>query len=198
MNGYWAQLLRLTLSDPRDGARAVAKIDVSREALWSALTVIVALSVIGARIMSYMMPISQEQALGMPIAVSPIMLALIMWGLLVLTVFCVHYIGRAFGGQGHFNTSLKLVIWLQTILLLTQGLQILLGTVSLSLAGLLGLGFSLYSIWLFVNFVAVAHGFENRGTVLLGVVLSLFGVIFGLSLLFALIALLFGVEMPNG
>ena len=198
MNGYWAQLLRLTLSDPRDGARAVAKIDVSREALWSALTVIVALSVIGARIMSYMMPISQEQAVGMPIAVSPIMFALIMWGLLVLTVFCVHYIGRAFGGQGHFNTSLKLVIWLQTILLLAQGLQILLGTVSLPLAGLLGLGFSLYSIWLFVNFVAVAHGFENRGTVLLGVVLSLFGVIFGLSLLFALIALLFGVEMPNG
>jgi len=198
MNGYWAQLLRLTLSDPRDGARAVAKIDVSREALWSALTVIVALSVIGARIMSYMMPISQEQAVGMPIAVSPIMFALIMWGLLVLTVFCVHYIGRAFGGQGYFNTSLKLVIWLQTILLLAQGLQILLGTVSLPLAGLLGLGFSLYSIWLFVNFVAVAHGFENRGTVLLGVVLSLFGVIFGLSLLFALIALLFGVEMPNG
>lgn len=198
MNGFWGQLLKLTLSDPRAGARAVAEIDVSREVLWGALTVIVALSVIGARIMSYMTPISQEQALGMEFVSSPIMFALVMWGLLVLTVFSMHYIGRACGGVGHFNTSLKLVIWLQTILLLAQGVQIVFGAVSLLVAGLLGLGFSLYSIWLFVNFVAVAHGFENRGTVLMGVVLSLLGVVFGLSLLIALIAILFGLEMPNG
>lgn len=198
MNGYLVQLLKLTLSDPQEGARAVAKIDVSREVLWAALTIIVALSVIGARIMGYMTPVSQGQAPGMQFVSSPIMFALVMWGLLVLTVFCMHYIGRAFGGQGHFNTSLKLVIWLQTILLLAQGAQIVLGAVSLLVAGLLGLGFSLYSIWLFVNFVAVAHGFENRGTVLMGVVLSLVGVVFGMSLLIALIAVLFGMEMPNG
>jgi hypothetical protein len=198
MNGYWGQLLKLTLSDPREGARAVAQIDVSREVLWAALTVIVALSVIGARIMSFLTPSTQQAALGMEFVSSPIMFALVMWGLLVLTVFCMHYIGRAVGGQGRFDTSLKLVIWLQTILLLAQAAQIVIGAVSLMVAGLLGLGFSLYSIWLFVNFVAVAHGFENRGTVLMGIVLSVLGVVFGLSLLIALIAVLFGMEMPNG
>ncbi len=198
MNGFWGNLLILTLTDPRAGARAVAGINVSREVLWAALTAIVALSVIGARIMSYMTPVSQEQALGLQFVASPIMFALVMWGLLVLTVFSMHYIGRAFGGQGHFDTSLKMVIWLQTILLLAQAVQILFGAVSLVAAGLLGLAFSFYSIWLFVNFVTVAHQFTNRGTVLLGVVFSLFGVVFGLSLLFALIAVLFGLEMPNG
>ncbi len=198
MNGFWGNLLILTLSDPRAGARAVAGINVAREVLWGALTVIVALSVIGARIMNYMTPISQEQALGLQFVSSPIIFALVLWGLLVLTVFSMHYIGRAFGGQGHFDTSLKLVIWLQAILLLAQVVQILFGTVSLVAAGLLGLGFSLYSAWLFVNFVTVAHHFTHRGAVLLGVIISLFGVIFGFSLLIALIAVLLGLEMPNG
>ncbi|MEM6594436.1 MAG: Yip1 family protein [Pseudomonadota bacterium] len=195
---FWLDLMKLTVADPKSGAERLLSIDLSREAIWSLLAAVVALSVISAWLMNGLLPNGgQPDVMSMRFMSSPLMFALVMWGLLVLTVFCTHYIGQMFGGVGHFNDSLKLVTWLQAILLVVQIGQLIIALVSPALAAFVGLAIGLYSIWVFVMFVSVLHDFESRFMVFVAMLGVMLGLIFGLSLIVGLIATLFGVELPN-
>ena len=190
------RLTLLTLQTPGAGAKAVLTKAYPREFLWALLGLATILSVLMVQVMRYAFPQPEDAAPLMPFQSSPVLFALIMWGSLVLMVFCVYYIGRAFGGTGSFQDSLTAVIWLQFLLMVSQVLQFLIATVSMGLAALLGIGFLVYWIWIFATFVAVLHAFENRAVVLGGMFAALMGVMMGLSLITSLIAILFGVEMP--
>ncbi|MCY4180687.1 MAG: YIP1 family protein [Litoreibacter sp.] len=144
---YWLDLMKLTVVDPKSGAERMLSIEMSRQAIWTLLAVVVALSVIGAWIMNGLLPSTgQPDVMSLQFMSSPLMFALVMWGLLVMTVFCTHYVGRMFGGVGHFADSLKLVTWLQAILLVAQVAQLVLAIVSPPIAALAGLVIGLYSI----------------------------------------------------
>lgn len=197
MIAHLLKMVQFSIQSPKEGAEMVLSAKPSREILWSMLVLVVALTVILAQVMTYIAPPPPEAQDLMPFRSSPVMFALVMWGLLVLMVFCTHYIGQMFGGQGALDDSLMVVIWLQSILLVIQVVQIFLALLSPIVAGLFGLAFGLLSIWIFVNFVAVVHGFKNLALVLVGIVVSMFGVVFGLSILFVFIAILFGVDLPN-
>lgn len=195
-----AQLLKMvqfSVQSPKEGAQMVLNAKPSREILWSMLALVVALSVILAQIMRFLVPAPTDAEMLIPFQSSPVMFALVMWGLLVLMVFCTHFIGAIFGGEGAFDDSLVVVIWLQTILLVIQVIQVIVAFVSPMFAGIVGLVFGLLSIWIFVNFVAVVHGFKNLALVFFGLVASMLGVVFGLSLIFVFIAILFGIDLPN-
>ncbi|MEM7470119.1 MAG: Yip1 family protein [Pseudomonadota bacterium] len=195
---YWFDLMKMTVADPRAGAEQLLEIKMTRQAVWSLLAVVVALSVISAWMLNGMLPDTQQaEVVGMRFTSSPLMFALVMWGLLVLTVFATHYVGRMFGGEGHFNDSLKMVTWLQAILLVAQIGQLVVAVVSTAVAAFVGLAVGLYSIWIFVTFIAVLHSFANRLMVLVAMFGVMIGLIFGLSLIAGLIATLFGVELPN-
>ncbi len=191
------QMVQFSVQSPKQGAEMVLAAKPSREILWMILALVVALSVILSQFMAYLMPAPAEQEVLVPFRYSPVMFALIMWGLLVLMVCCTHYIGAMFGGTGAFDDSLTVVIWLQTILLVIQVVQLVLALFSPTISGIIGLVFGLLSIWIFVNFVAVVHGFKSLTYVFVGLVLSLFGVVFGLSLLFVFMSILFGINLPN-
>lgn len=191
-----ARLTILTLQSPREGAEAVLAHTHARQFLWALLALATVLSVLMVQVMRFAFPQPPDTAI-MPFQSAPLLFALIMWGSLVLMVFCVYYIGRAFGGTGSFQDSLLVVIWMQFLLMVSQALQILLAIVSLGLAALLGVGFIIYWVWIFASFITVLHGFQNRGTVLGGMFAAMMGVMLGLSMLTSLIAILFGVEMPN-
>jgi hypothetical protein len=60
-------------------------------------------------------------------------------------------------------------------------------------AGIGGIAALALFLWLFVNFVAVLHGFPSLLLVFVGIVVSAFAVVFGLSLILALI----GVTVPG-
>ncbi len=197
MIGHLLKMVQFSIQSPKEGAQMVLAAKPNREVLWTILVVIVALTVILAQIMTYIVPTPAEAQQLMPFASSPVMFALVMWGLLVLMVFCTHYIGQVFGGTGAFDDSLIIVIWLQAILLVVQVAQIVLAVISPFLAAMFGLAFGLLSVWIFVNFVAVVHGFKNLGMVLVAIILSMIGVVFGLSIIFVFIAILFGVDLPN-
>ena len=112
-------------------------------------------------------------------------------------VFCTYYIGRAFGGTGTLGGALRMVIWWQGFLAILQALQLVLVIASPLLAGLVGLVGGLYSLWVYVCFVSVLHGFASRGQVFLGILASLFGVAFGLILLSSILAAFLGLEVQN-
>lgn len=189
--------LKLTLENPSEGARAVLAYTGERELLWSTLTLVSVLSVLMVLLTHMVLPPPPDTMLRVPFLNTPLLFALVMWGSLVILVFCVHYIGQMFGGKGAFNQSITLVIWLQVLLMVSQVAQLVVAIVSVELAAFLGLGFMLYWIWIFACFVTVLHGFENRALVLGGIALSFMGVLFGLSFIISIIALLFGVELPN-
>jgi hypothetical protein len=62
------------------------------------------------------------------------------------------------------------------------------------LAGLLGLASIVLFFWLLTHFVALIHGFKSLPSVFIIIIAAIFGVIFGLSLLLALISL----SVPGG
>ncbi|MEM9581986.1 MAG: Yip1 family protein [Pseudomonadota bacterium] len=191
------QMVQFSVQSPKQGAQMVLDAKPAREILWLMLALVVALSVILAQLMTYMVPVPNDTGTLMPFQSSPVMFALIMWGLLVLMVFCTHYIGAMFGGTGEFDDSLTIVIWLQTILLVIQAAQLVIALVSPSISGIIGLLFGLFSIWIFINFVAVVHAFQSLTYVFIGLILSVFGVVFGLSMLFVFISILFGLDLQN-
>lgn len=197
MRAEFIRLLSLTLTAPKQGAAAVLQHHYSNQLLWSLLALATVVSVLMVQVMRFAFPPPEEVIAVMPFQSSPVLFALIMWGSLVLVVFCVYHFGRAFGGKGSFHSSLTVVIWMQVLLMVSQVVQFLLALLSLSLAGLLGLAFIVYWIWIFATMVGALHQFDNRGIVLGGMLISMIGLMMGLSLLTTFIAILFGVELPN-
>lgn len=189
------QMIRQTVTDPKEGAETVLALGLPRGTLWLGMGLVVVLTVIMYRAGLMIAPRTPGVTPQLPD--SPFMLAIMIWGLLALSAYCLYFIGRAFGGTGKFEEALSLVIWLQVVLLAFQVIQLLLMTVSPVLAVFLGAAVFLLSIWIFVNFISVLHGFRSLAMVFVGLLISGFGVMVGLSILLAILALFFGVEVPN-
>jgi hypothetical protein len=189
-------LMRLSLSDPNEAASRLLQHKLNRNTLWLAMALIVVLSVILQQLSSFLIPVSPDKVL-LPILQSPFLAVLVIWGVMVLMVFCIYYIGRSFGGLGHFDGALSIVIWLQAIMVVIQLAQLVLLLTVPPLAVLLGLVGGVLFLWLLVNFIAALHGFKSLGLVLVGIVASMVGVAFGLSLIGAIFAVAIGIEVPN-
>lgn len=188
-------MTRQTIANPQEGIGTVLSLGLDRSVLWPALAVIIALSVILSNVALVFSPQNSAPTFNLP--QSPFLLAMVMAIGLVLTVFCTHYIGRAFGGSGRFTESLTIVIWLQTILLIAQIVQLGLLMISFGLANLFGIVVAVFGLWLFVNFVAVVHGFNSLLNVFAGIIVSTFGVLFGLSIFSALLMLILGLDIQD-
>lgn len=188
-------LARLSVSTPREGMRALLNMDLERRVLWPAMWVVVALSAVLYNLAVWIAPPPPGTQLLMP--TSPFLLAALTGGVLVLSVFALHYIGRMFGGIGHFSGSLLVVVWTQVLMLMAQVVQLVLLFVAPFIGNMFGLGVGIFAIWLFVNFVAELHGFRSLGLVLAGIVGAGIGVIFGLSILLAIVAVILGVDPQN-
>lgn len=188
-------LARMSVATPRDGIRALLDMKLDRSILWPAMWFVVAMSAVLYNVAIWIAP----PVAGTPTILpsSPFLLAALTGGVLVISVFGLHYFGRMFGGVGHFSGSLLVVVWTQILMLLAQLVQIALLLLSPPLGNLFGLGVGLMAFWLFVNFVAELHGFRSLGLVFAGIIGASFGIIFGLSLLLALAALIFGIDPQN-
>ena len=102
--------------------------------------------------------------------------------IMVVMIYCTHYIGQACGGNGRLDESFSVVIWLQSIMISLQLLQLLIIPFFPNLAVVFGLFGGVVFFWLYINFVTVLHGFNSLGKVFVGVIFSIVGVFFVLSL----------------
>ncbi|MDH3263166.1 MAG: YIP1 family protein, partial [Paracoccaceae bacterium] len=114
---------------------------------------------------------------------------------LFVMVHATHRIGAAFGGGGSFEDSLKLTVWLQAMLVGMQAVQLAAFLLVPALAALLGIAALAWFFWVLTHFVMVLHGFESRSKVFLGILVSFVALVFGLSLLLAMLGL---VVVPGG
>lgn len=187
LNGLIAMAWR-TVRNAREGATEVLSLGVPREALWPALALVVTLSILLAQIASLLTTGNP----GAMMPVGPIAMGFVQLLLLVVMVFAIYWIGRSMGGTGSFEETILLVAWLQFIMVCLQVVQ----TVALLLlpfvAGIIGLLALGLFLWLLTNFVAVLHGFASFLQVFVMILVSAFGIAFGLSIILTII----GVTVP--
>jgi hypothetical protein len=186
-------LMRLTLVNPMEGSRRVLGLVLPREALWQSFVVVVALSVLLGEAAGRLAGVS-EGMMG-TIGASPFAAAGMQGAFLFIMVHAVHRIGGAFGGLGRFEDSLKLVIWLQLMLIGIQLVQLVFLLLLPPLVPLVFLASVVWFFWMLSSLVMVVHGFENRVKTLLGIVLSFAVIAFVLSFVLAALGI---IVIPDG
>lgn len=186
-------VFRLILSDPRGAFRLVSDLGLSRETLWQMLALLVALRVVIMGLLggSFTVPFGMTEQ-----AVSPFAFAFLMAANSVVTVFLVHYAGRALDGKGTFEGAMIVVLLTDALSVASSVVMLVLGLLVAGLAGVAGLivaiGLFLYTL----VFIDENHAFGSLlkafGTLILGV-LGLVVVLTLLSTLFGAGAILGGV-----
>ena len=167
--GDLLRLARFTVTNPRQGARAVLDIDPPMQARWLAL----ALAAVGAALVASVefavLPEEVRRLIG-PDLPSPLLSAVLQGGLLVLVSWLIHRVGRWRGGRGSFADALLLVAWTQMLLLGMELVQLVAHLILPPLSDVIGvLGIVLF-FWLLSHFVAELHGFGSVVAVLGGIV----------------------------
>ncbi|WP_102107161.1 Yip1 family protein [Oceaniglobus roseus] len=183
-----------TLKAPREMAERLMALNLGRDVLWQALALVVVLSILLAEITNVILLAAGMGSPEAPVGfISPLTIGMIQLSLLVMVVFAIFWVGRAFGGTGRFQDGLVLVVWLQFIMVCLQVVQTLAILVLAPVAWAIGILGLVVFMWLLTHFIAAAHGFTSLGRVFLTIVLAGFGFAFGLSLLLALV----GVSIPG-
>jgi hypothetical protein len=170
-----------TLKDPREGASNILAFAPTRQMLWFSMIVVVIISILMSEIANYMLPVVPDNTIIVVMDI-PLLAAGILMFMMVVMIYCTHYIGQACGGNGRLDESFSVVIWLQSIMISLQLLQLLIIPFFPNLAVVFGLFGGVVFFWLYINFVTVLHGFNSLGKVTVGVIFSIVGVFFVFSL----------------
>jgi len=173
-------LARLSVTDPERGGSAVLALNPPMPARWMALAAAILLGVVVA----YLLPLVAGHTDEVP---SPFSVAAVQGAANLLAVVLLAAVGRVFGGRGRPEDALLLVAWLQALMVVAQAVQLVVLLVLPGLAGLVtGLAVGLF-FWLLTGFVQALHGFRSRLAVLGGVLGTLFGAAFVVSLVLILL-----------
>ncbi len=181
-----------SLRQPRDVARWVMSFDLPRFARWEALLLVVVLSTLFAQL-TVSIAAQPETIAFFQVLMNPWMMGIVQLSVLVIGVFAIFWIGRAMGGKGEFGNAIVLVAWLQFCMVCLQLVQTTFMFVFPPIASLIGLAGFVVFFWLLCNFIAELHGFQSLPQVFVMVIVSMIGLVFGLSLILSLI----GIAMPG-
>lgn len=186
----YGRLSMQTLFEPRAVAKEVLSWRLSGDVLWSALTLIVCLSVLLTAVGSMLAPVTPEVATP---AYSPFAYAGLVGMMMVLSTLAVWLGGRMLGGVGTFEQTFALMLWLQAALLSLQALQVvtLLMGAFLVLVSLAIVGVALVCTVVFIDEV---HGFNSIGKSIGALVL---GAVLAMPILVMLSPLLTGSGVPT-
>lgn len=183
-------LMRVTLANPAEGARRMLAMDIPRAALWQGFALVAVMAVLLLEVSAALSPVTHPMVEAL--RASPLRVALMQAFLLFILIHAVYRIGALFGGTGSFDESLRLVVWLEVVLMAIQVVQTAISVVLPLLGAMISLVAMVWFVWALTTFVTVLHGFANRGLVFVVMVVSFFLILFALS--FAMVLL--GIVVP--
>ncbi|MFU8882482.1 MAG: YIP1 family protein [Rhodobacterales bacterium] len=180
-----------TLRDPRATAERLIAQDIGMPTLWAGLALA---AVLNALLVGVNLMLFPNAAFPLPaLLLNPVIYAVMMAAGLAFSIFVLTWVGGKMGGQGALQDVAVLLIWLQYLRLVAQLVLLVLTLVIPVLAIIATLAVALYSFWLLLTFLDVAHRLGSLGKSALVLVFSFLGVIFALSMLLTLI----GVPTPE-
>ena len=175
-------MVRDTLANPRQGARAVMALEVPGPVGWLAVAFMAVASTLLAYVSYHLSPADTRaffaEAMSVPLRTA--FLQLFIW---VLGTFALYRAGWARGGQGTMEETIAVVAWLQFVMLVLQGVTLAVQVLVPPLAGIVGLAEVAVFFWLLVPFVAELHGFRSLA-------LTFAGVLAGICVLFLVMAVI--------
>lgn len=173
-----------TVVAPRDVARLLLAMKLPSHALWLAFALVIVLNTL--MFSASLMLVPANDLFG-AVLVNPTvfgaMLAVSVGALIVAVTLC----GRPMGGRAGVPQIAILVIWLQALRVVMQAVVAVVGPFSLFLSGVLISAASVLEIWIFVNFIDVAHEMGSLLRAGLVLLLAVVGMMLGLSLIFSLL-----------
>ena len=182
-----------SVKDPRLTFAKLRTLDLPRQTLWEGLLLVVVVSVLLAEIGNMILLASLPETVEQPAFLSPFVLGGMQFGIFLITIFLIDWVGRAMGGTGTLDGAILAIVWLQVIMVMLQLVQTVLLILAPGLTAFVliaGLGLFLY---LLAAFVAELHGFASVGRTFAMILFVLMGVALGLSFILTLI----GVTVPR-
>ncbi len=193
----FAQIVRDTILDPRAAAGRALGLDLPRAVLWQVLVLVVILGMLQTFAYDALLPSPAENALMPFFGNQPLLTAGIAFAATLAMVVAMHRVGRAFGGTGDFDGALRLTVWLQTVMLFLNVVQMVLLVVLPPLAALMGIVNLGLMLWLMTNFVAVLHGFRALFPVFVMIIVTGFAMGFALFFLLMMTGVIVPPEVAN-
>jgi len=182
---WWKQLALDSVVTPRTAGERLLAVDWGRDALWTAAAL---LAVLNGILYSQTLPMASEPGIHLPpLLESPVALAVFVGLMYAASAWVMTLAGRVLGGAGRFDTLFAATLWLQALRLVLQLLVLALALLSPGLASLLAVVAGFWGIYVLVNFIAAAHGFNNAlrglGTLAIGIT----GLAIAMSVILALL-----------
>jgi hypothetical protein len=184
----WRKLVSDSLVSPREAARAVLALGLSRDLLIQAAAAITALAVILSYLAVVVRPGDVDQV-SAAILANPLLGAAVQFGIILIVAVVTARVGAMFGGRGDLDGALAIIVWLNAMLVLIQSLQLAALIFLPPLAALIALATVIWLLWALANFVTELHGFQNPLFVLGGVILTIIVLFFGLAMILAILGI---------
>jgi hypothetical protein len=182
---YLAELIVLSVRDPRKAAEQIMGWHLSRDILWTGLALAAAVNTL---VFSLSVMLQPSAAMPMFFA-SPLAIFLLLAGVLVITVHGLYWTGRAIGGTGGLSDVLSVILFLQFLRILAQIIIFVVMFVAPSLSFLLSVMTGILGIWILANFIAAAHRFDSLARAVGTLLISMAVIVLGLSFLLSIIGI---------
>lgn len=183
-----------TLRAPRQQARWAMSVDLSRSERWQALVLNTVVSTLLLWLWTFLTATDEavpqgsiQQLISDLVIVYPIIAGALQVGFAAVSVYAFYWGGLVFGGRGGLNGAISLLAWMAFVLNLVSLFQIVVWLIFPFVAELIGL-FSIVLVFVMLTcFCAELHGFRSLLMTFIGLIFSIFAILFGFSLLLALV-----------
>jgi hypothetical protein len=185
----WGQLVIDTLVRPRGAARQVMDAGVPPMYLLQGAVLVTCLAMVLNFVALKLISVAVDPLTAAMLS-SPIIGVVEQLLFLFVTVVLTVRIGRLFGGKGGFWAGLALLVWLNMVAVLVMVAQVVVLLLVPSVDALVGVvAFAplLWLVWVYANFVAELHGFQNPFFVLGAMILTAMVLFFALATLLTML-----------
>lgn len=183
----FTSLAAQSVTAPREVARLLLALPLSREAVGLCLALVLVLNTL---VFSLGQLMSGPPPDGMALLLStPVAFAGLLGGSMIALILSLYWTGRGLGGRASLMQVTLLVTWLQALRVIVQVALLAIVPLMPALGGLVMIAASALGIWILVNFLHVAQETPTLGKAALMLVLSVVGMALGLTLIFSLVGL---------
>ncbi|MQY41486.1 hypothetical protein GG681_02440 [Epibacterium sp. SM1969] len=175
----WGDLIWKTVLNPAEAAAEISAIQPNREVLWTGFALV---QVLGTALFALQSLLFPQQMQFLTVNVTPVN-HLVANTLIILVFACAATIcGRFLNGIGTFSTVLACLTWVNFVQVFALAALIVVSLVSPALSGTLGIGVSLYALFVSLHFINAAHKLGSLWRALGVMVLSALAIIVAISI----------------